>query len=463
MPIHIPDPLQVEARDWDIHKYHKEDHIFVLRPPYQRKNVWNKTQKRELMDSFVRQLYVPPVVLRQVIIDDKDLRYEVVDGQQRILTIQEFFNDQIQLPDSDELRNIHEDYDLAGRTYSEFDRPVKDYFKSRCTLRAVVMVGISDPNNHKDQELAANVFWRLQQGEDLTTIEENHSKIYSPARNVLVSLADDLSFDPDSYESRDHNPDRHDFFPLLSRKNNRLQHLALVARFLLIEIADGPTRVTRKELTKLFDCEHEGFTIRESEEDYRERSAVRRLKSMLDTLVAIYVGDPFQDDDGKIKFLSKEYFIISLYTLIRELEFGDYNFSAKHYDAVREFTHHWYKRLTQENDDDQQILRFKEARQQNREAVNKRHYIIEDEFWKTDPQVVETDSQRLFSRADRIQLFVEGDRVCPHCVDEGQSEEEARVSWSDWDADHVEPFAEGGNTELENARILCTRHNRARG
>jgi hypothetical protein len=57
------------------------------------------------------------------------------------------------------------------------------------------------------------VFWRLQQGESLNNLEENHSKIYSPVRNYIVTHADDIKFDMDAYTSLGHNPDRHDFFP----------------------------------------------------------------------------------------------------------------------------------------------------------------------------------------------------------------------------------------------------------
>ena len=108
------------------------------------------------------------------------------------------------------------------------------------------------------------------------------------------------------------------------------------------------------------------------------------------------------------------------------------------------------------------MLQFKEARQQNRGAVNKRHYILENAFWETEPDIQETDSQRAFSRAQRIKLFIESDRICEMCVEEGKTQEEAKVSWSKWDADHIEEHSQGGQTVLENARVLCPHHNRSR-
>lgn len=462
MAIWVDDPLNANDEDWDIDKFYNDREYFVKRPPYQRKSVWDTQKKKELIDSFIRQLYVPPVVLRQVVLDGNNLRLEVVDGQQRITAIQEFFDDEFALPDTPELRELNPDHEVAGKKYSELSEDVQEYIESQCSLKVIKLRGIDDPDNKEHQELATKVFWRLQQGEHLTNIEKNHSKTYSPVRNYIVRTADDISFDQDSYESRDHNPTRHEFFELLDRKNDRLQHLALLARFILVELDDGPTKVTGKEVTKLFDCRQGSLTIHEDREEFLDRAEIQRVNRMLDLMAELYRDTDLKNSSGKVKFLNKEYFIISLYTLIRELEFGNYNFGRSNYDEIREFTEQWFKRFEVEETDDREMLEFKEARQQNRGAVNKRHYIIENAFWETEPDIQETDEQRTFLRSQRVQLFIESDRLCEMCLDDGKSEEEARVSWSDWDADHIEEYAEGGQTVLENARVLCPSHNRGR-
>jgi hypothetical protein len=462
MAIYVDDPLNANDEDWDIDKFHHDREYFVKRPPYQRKTVWDTQKKKELIDSFIRQLYVPPVVIRQVVLDGNDLRLEVVDGQQRITAIQEFFDDEFALPDTPELRELNPDHEIAGKRYSELAEDVQEYIESQCSLKVIKLRGIDDPDDKRHQELATKVFWRLQQGEHLTNIERNHSKTYSPVRNFIVETADDISFDKENYESRNDNPHRHKFFKLLAMNNDRLQQLSLLARFILVEIDEGPTKVTGKEVTKLFDCKREGFTIHDEYEEFIEKPEIQRVSRMLDLLTELYEDTELKDSNGEIEFLNKEYFIISLYTLIRELEFGDYNFGRENYDEVREFTREWFKRFEVEDGDDAVMLQFKEARQQNRGAVNKRHYIIENAFWETDPDIQETDSQRTFSRSQRIKLFLDSDRVCDLCLGEGESEEEARVSWSNWDADHIEEYSQGGETVLENGRVLCPSHNRGR-
>lgn len=462
MAIYVDDPLNANDEDWDIDKFHSDREYFVKRPPYQRKTVWDTQKKKELIDSFVRQLYVPPVVIRQVVLDGNDLRLEVVDGQQRITAIQEFFDNEFPLPDTPELRDLNPDHEIAGKRYSELGEDVREYIDSQCSLKVIKLRGIDNPDKKHHQELATKVFWRLQQGEHLTNIEKNHSKTYSPVRNFIVQTADDISFDKENYESRNYNPNRHGFFTLLAQNNDRLQQLSLLARCILIEIDEGPTKVTGKEVTKLFDCKREGLTVHEDLEEFVDRSEIQRVQRMLDLMTEIYQDADLKNGNGEIEFLNKEYFILSLYSLIRELEFGNNNFGPPNYDEVRDFTEHWFKRFEVEEGDDREMLQFKEARQQNRGAVNKRHYILENAFWETDPAIQETDSQRTFSRGQRIKLFIESDRLCEICLDEGESEEDARVSWSNWDADHVKEHSQGGPTVLENARVLCPHHNRGR-
>lgn len=464
----VEDPLFAKPETWQLNRFHEEREDFITRPPYQRKTVWENSKKKSLMESFIRKLYVPPVVLRLVSHDTHHI-YEVVDGQQRITTIQQFLNNEFPLPETRDLRELSEEYEASGLYFEDLDTEVQQYINSRCTLDVSKLSGIQDAENEEHQRMATQVFWRLQQGESLNPIEESHSKIYSPVRNYVVERADNISFDMDEYRSRDHNPDRHAFFGLLRRGNNRMQHLGLLARFLLIEANDGPTKVTNMAVTQVFDCEVEGLSMNDDMAAFLDRDPVRRVDEMLDLLYELYKDSEMRDDDGKVEFLNREYFILSLYTLIRELNFGDYNFASRHYNEVREFTEEWYRRFVREDASDNAMLQFRAASQQNSGAVNERHYIIENQFWKSGTTVKQVDPTRGFSRSQRIELFLDSDRVCDLCLEKERekhgaeaSPEDARVSWSNWDADHIEMHSEGGETTLDNARVLCPSHNRGR-
>ena len=53
--------------------------------------------------------------------------------------------------------------------------------------------------------------------------------------------------------------------------------------------------------------------------------------------------------------------------------------------------------------------------------------------------------------------------LCQFCLKEGLTENQARVSWSQFEADHVLPHSKGGETIIENGQVLCREHNRQKG
>jgi len=85
-------------------------------------------------------------------------------------------------------------------------------------------------------------------------MEKAHSRLSSLTRNFVVKYADDISFDYDKYEPIDHNPHKHKFFEVIDRSNDRMQHLALLTRLLILETADGPADVKDKEVTECIEA-----------------------------------------------------------------------------------------------------------------------------------------------------------------------------------------------------------------
>lgn len=86
----VPDAINIK----DFHEYPE---LFVTRPPYQRKNVWSVKKQQSLLDSLFRRYHVPRLVLREVRISPQEVLKEVVDGQQRITTVQRFFAGDLRL------------------------------------------------------------------------------------------------------------------------------------------------------------------------------------------------------------------------------------------------------------------------------------------------------------------------------------------------------------------------------
>src|SRR5207253_765820 len=65
----------------------------VLQPKFQRRDAWESAARSYLIDTIVRQLPMPKVYLRKILYPKTQLSaYEVVDGQQRLRAILDFYS-----------------------------------------------------------------------------------------------------------------------------------------------------------------------------------------------------------------------------------------------------------------------------------------------------------------------------------------------------------------------------------
>jgi hypothetical protein len=301
------------STEFGIKDFYDYNEDFVTRPPYQRKAVWSKKKKQSLMDSLFRRYYIPKLVVREVRLSDTVAVNEVIDGQQRITTVQEFFAGEYPLPRS--LADL--DSNLPGKYYDDLDVSVRKFIDKSLKYQADVIKNIDKPHDADHQIIATEIFWRLQQGETLNYMEVAHAQLSSLTRNFIVKYADDQTFDYESYEPIDNNPNKHPFFKLLNVDNSRMKHLQFMARFLMIESGGG--------YADLSDRKVEDFINHSKQDDgignlsYESRGeAVSVLKS-LDTFYNIFKDDPMLDQRSGIKEFSVEYFIISIYMLVRHV------------------------------------------------------------------------------------------------------------------------------------------------
>lgn len=454
MPIIVEREYSRESKAFSLLDFHEKRHQFVTRPPYQRKNVWSKRKKKALIESFFRRYYVPDIVLREVHTPDNQMRYEVIDGQQRIIAIQEFFSNEICLPQS--LKDLVPEE--AGKLYKDLSSEVREYIEDR-TLNATIIRGLTSPEKEEDQRHTTEIFWRLNQGERLSYIEKEHSKLYSAARGFVTKYADDLSFDYQEYKSRSRNPERHRFFKIINMKNDRLQHLALLTRFLILEFDGGPANLNRSKLGKFID-EWEGKSL----EEFEEKEEVKKCKETLDVLYEIFKDDPsVKEGRGKVPELDREYVVISVYLLVSKLIHRNWSFGRDYYGKFREFIHNFYQRFQEPGDEDSEMVLFRDYRRQSKEDVAIRDQLITKWFLEENPDLDELDPQRNFSYRERVRIYRKDNGICQKCLEEGLSEQEATVSWSKFDADHLRPHSEGGKTSVANGQVLCEKHNRSLG
>lgn len=432
---------------------------YITRPPYQRKTVWNEKKKQSLMDSLVRRYYVPRLVFRQVQLSDSRAVNEVIDGQQRVTTVQAFFRNEFRLPKS--LLDLSPD--MPRKTYDELPVEIRQYV-SRLNFSVDRIMNIDDPKDPIHQRVATEIFWRLQQGESLNEMEVAHARLSSKVRNFLVKYADDITFDYLRYVPIDNNPDKHKFFRIIDRKNERMQHLALLARMLLVEIDGGPTDVRDKLISDLIDETQSIDGV--GNNSYEDEPSAKNVLSTLNLFTELFKDDPMLKNEGTIKELSREYFILSFFILLRHVR-QTYAINDQIKKHLRSFFDIFYARWRTATLDDRDMSYFSENRQQSPNDLRERDLVIRQMFFQyvkdNSVDLIAKDTKRGFNEADRIALYRTAKALCAACKSEGKSDEDATIPWKEYEADHITPHSQGGISDLKNAQLLCRRHNRTKG
>jgi len=436
---------------------------FVKRPPYQRKTVWSRKKQQALLDSLFRQYYVPRVVLREVRLDkDREVR-EVIDGQQRIETAVLFIEDKLPLPET--LEDIHSS--LPRARFSDLPPDLRRFASESLKYDVDVVKRIDDATNPEHQRIATEIFWRLQQGEQLTYMEVAYARLSSLSRNFVVKYADDSGFDYQNYKPEDQNPYKHPFFSVIDSQNDRMQHLALMTRFLILEEHNGPANLRNTDVGNYIDKyqDSNGIGNMAFEDKPQAKEALRNMKLFYEIC-----REDVMSDEGKsaLKELRREYFVVSTYLLLRHLR-NTYVFDEGERELFRRFVIDLHQRLKNRWGDqaESDLIRLSDSRQQTAGEIEERHRIMRQLFFdfarQHDHEMRTKDKNRTFNEAERIYVYRRDQGLCKACIEEGKPESECHVPWREYEADHVIPHTQGGPTETANAQLLCKHHNRTKG
>lgn len=158
-------------------------------PKFQRSFVWNVYRASRFIESLLLGLPVPAVFLSRELDSNKML---VIDGQQRLRTLQYFYNGIFEPTDGlFRLRGVHERYQQKTyETLSEDDRLRLD----DSIIHAIIVKQESpdDGENATSPSSAYHIFERLNTGGVLLQPQEIRSCIYHGA---LVELLETLNMD----------------------------------------------------------------------------------------------------------------------------------------------------------------------------------------------------------------------------------------------------------------------------
>ncbi len=153
--------------------------IIDISPTYQRRMRWPDKKKSHLIESLLMNVPIPPIFLYEHAFS----KYEVMDGQQRLATIREFFDNEFVLRD---LKNWPE---LNGRRFVDLPPKIKSALTRR-GLAAVIILTESSPDEKGAMELRQYVFERLNTGGERLNAQEVRNCIYaSPFNDILHEIA----------------------------------------------------------------------------------------------------------------------------------------------------------------------------------------------------------------------------------------------------------------------------------
>ena len=216
-------------------------------PDWQREQVWNTKKKQKLIDTILRGWKLPKFYFLKTSSSSEE--FEVLDGQQRLSAIWEFFDGDLTLSEDTAKR-------FGGATYDLLPDSVSDAFDDY----EIEFDEITDALEEDQKEF----FQRLQEGLPLTSSEKLNA-VHSRLRDYCLNVA------------------KHPFFSETTTvSNKRYAYFDIAAKAVVLEI-EGIDSGLRFEDVK---------TVFEGNPSFSANTAVaKRLKKALDVLHQVFPAE----------------------------------------------------------------------------------------------------------------------------------------------------------------------------
>jgi len=384
-------------------------------PDFQRPPVWGKAQKQLLVDTILRDYDVPKLYWRKT--GTKPNTYDVVDGQQRLRSIWQFFDGEFKLPkNADDI----DGQPIAGCSYEE----LPDEVRMKFDVYALDVVILEDT----DEDEVREMFLRLQNGTSLKAQEK---------RNAYPGKMRDFV----------RKTSTHPFFSKVGFSNSRFAHDHVAAQLVCLEIAGGPVNVKDTDLNKMY-TDRKTFDSKSAE----AKSVIRVLNVL---------NEVFTEKTPELERFN----VISCYCIVAEL--------LKQYviEDVKSHLHGWFinfeeKRREQEakpeEEADPEWVSYKAKISHSTDASDSIRWRMDfmlRNLLEQFPTIRLKDNQRAFTHNQRLAIFRHDGGICHlrlKC-------EGVKLTWDDWHCDHTIPWAKGGKTTVENGHVACAACNLAKG
>ena len=415
----------------DLRNLYDRGHL-NLEPGFQRQSVWSDRDRAKLIESILRNYPLPAIFLYRRE-EDGNLMYDVIDGKQRLESIFMFIG---------AMRGRFEA--RAQLTDDGASEWVNWPLLKRRGLQPRI-IGYELPVIEVDGEIGdiIDVFVRINStGKALTRQEQRHARYY---RSPFLKEAARVAARFESYFTRN------GIFS--AGQLSRMKHVELICE-LMLSMEKGDVLNKKAALDSV---------MKEKSFDGRQlKKASRLVTATLNRIARMFP----QLKSTRLRQVTDFY---SLAVLIGKFEaegmiLTDRRRNRLAWDLLQAFA-----------------TRVDEVRELQRKAKGAGpHQELYRDYLITVSQMTDDVNQRrkreqilrgilgsLFARKDSQRGFTAEQRriiwntsAARVCASRGCN---AKLTWGDFTIDHVDPHSKGGQSRLENAALMCRKHNSAKG
>lgn len=377
-----------------IREYVKNIKSHPVDKTYQRpEGVWSKEDQQCLIDTILKDEPMPLFFFNKI-----GEQYYVIDGQQRLFCIREFYNDKLKLNEK------FSGKELGNKKFSELDVIWQEKFLEY-NLEPKILDNLND-------ERVRMLFSKLQRGERLTDGE----KINALPGEIIVSIRKlaGAKF----------------FKHSIDIKTKRYQNFIIIARMFYIEKCGNK------------DCNKKNiYNFLSENRDFNSKHEIyKKTKAVLNYLYKCFPdGSP----------LDSQAWILAIYSFVSDI-MSNYVLTNQE-NSINRFIKDFYNKVRKEdfrrsNIDYQRF--FENIRGGFTEKLVKLRFDILKKYFFESNYCKLKDPNRQISKNDKKNAYANSNGMCEICKKNIRNYKEAEYH-------HIIRYTDGGNTELGNIKVLC--------
>jgi len=366
---------------------------------YQRApGAWTTRQEQFFIDSILRGYSVPMVFIHK-----KKKKKWIIDGQHRLLTIEKFANNELELHKKYSEDIINESG--GNRIYEELDEKYQEQFD----IYPLPVVYLED---YADEEIRS-LFRRLQSGTNLSVGE----KLNAYPGNI-VPLMRKLG-------------NRKFFQEIIPFSMERYKNYKLAANFLYLENIG----IDNIGTSNIYDFFERYKDLDESSKEYK--NALQVLNFLERSL------------DKNMAELRNQAWVNTLYLFISYLIDKKYSLDKT---IIRKFLIDFYNQVQKaEQEIDRELIKFDIESSRgttSKKSLQIRHDIILDRFFSR-YEITAKDDNRFFNDEQKIEIYRKYDGKCQICS--------KSLTFKNFDTHyhHKKAWSKGGKSSIENGLLVC--------